>query len=100
LTLPAEALIVNVSPGRREAVKRPPVLMVPPPETIQLKLGWLVSAVANWSRAVAVNCWVPRVGTLALAGATTMLVRVWETVIETDEVTVRPPASCMSTWKL
>src|SRR6185436_8210119 len=89
LTAPLVAVTVWGPPAVPPAVKRPAVSMVPPPETIQVKLGWLVSAVVNWSCAVAVNCWVAFVATLALAGATTMLVSVWETVMVTGDVTVR-----------
>ena len=48
LTAPLVAVTVNGPPAVAPAVNSPLALpMVPPPETAQLKLGWLVSAVAN-----------------------------------------------------
>jgi hypothetical protein len=58
------------------AVNRPFASIVPPPVTVQVNVGWVGKAVANWSRAVAPNCCVARGATEVLAGDTTMLVRV------------------------
>ena len=69
-------------------MKRPVELTVPPPDTDQVKAGWVASAVANWSRAVAVNCCVAEVLTVALAGVTSTLDRVWLTTTVTLLVTV------------
>src|SRR3954447_22376502 len=78
--VPLTALLVAVTvkgPPTVVAVKSPLALMVPPPETIQLKPGCMVTGLANWSRAVALNCCVLPVVTLAVGGVTTMLVRLW-----------------------
>ena len=64
--------------------------MLPPAFTVQLKVGWVTRLVPNWSRAVAVNCWVAPVLTVALAGETTMLVNVWLTFTVTELVAVKP----------
>ncbi len=60
---------------------------------LQVKVGWVARLVANWSRAVAVNCWVAETFTVAVVGARTMLVRVWLTVTATELVAVRLPWS-------
>ena len=53
---PLVAVTVYGPPAVVPAVNRPLALMVPPPDTDQLKVGWGLRLVANWSRAVAVNC--------------------------------------------
>jgi len=82
------------------AVKRPLALMVPPPEVVQSKVGWVDRLAPNWSRAVAVNCCVADTFTLALVGATATLVKVWSTVTLVALVVVIPAWSAMVTWKL
>ena len=57
-------------PGAAPAVKRPAVVMVPPPETVQVIAGCTVNAAANWSEAVAVSCRLAPAETFAIAGAT------------------------------
>jgi hypothetical protein len=96
---PLAAVTVNGPPAVAPAVKSPAVLIVPPPETVHVKVGWLVSVAPNWSFPLAVNCWVPPAATLAVAGVTVTLVRVCDTVIETDEVTVWLAASLMDTCR-
>src|SRR5438132_13699159 len=70
LTPPLEAVTVKGPPAVPPAVKSPLVLMLPPPLTVQLNDGWAASATPNWSGAVAVNCCVAPVDTVALDGLT------------------------------
>src|SRR5512143_674528 len=91
LRLPLWAVTVYGPPKAVPAVNRPPLLMVPPPFTLQTKGGWVDMLAANWSRAVAVSCWVAEGATVAVAGASTMLVKVWLTVTVTVLVTVWLP---------
>ena len=69
LTPPLAAVTVNGPPGV-VAVNRPARLIDPPPLTDQVNDGWELSGLPNWSRPVALNCWVPPLGTEALAGTT------------------------------
>ena len=72
--------------------------MVPPPFTLQAKVGCDRNVVPNWSRAVAVNCWVDEAAIVAAVGATVMVVMVWPTVTETELVVVRLSRSRTVTW--
>jgi hypothetical protein len=91
LTPPLLAVTVCGPPAVVPAVNRPVLATVPPPLTLQVKVGWGARLVANWSRAVALNCWVVDATTVALAGANTTLVSVGLTVTLTELVAVRLP---------
>jgi hypothetical protein len=95
---PLEAVTVYGPPAALPAVKSPLGLIVPPPVTVHANPGWVANAVPNWSLALAVNCWVAPLPTLALAGDTAMLVAVWVTVILTLLVTVPFAWSLIVTW--
>src|SRR5262249_23318785 len=75
LTLPLVARMVAL-PVRLGALYRPVLLIEPmPPASIdQVKAGCVTRAPPNWSKAVAVNCFVVFLGTVAVAGETWMLV--------------------------
>ena len=75
LTLPLVAVTVNGPPAVEPAVNRPAVLIVPPPLTDQVNAGCGVIGWPNWSRPVAVSCWVLPVCTGALAGAIMIVAR-------------------------
>jgi hypothetical protein len=66
---PLAAVTVNGPPGV-VAENKPLELIVPPPLTDQVKIGCGLMTLPNWSRPVALNCWLPPVWTEAVAGAT------------------------------
>src|SRR4029078_9446420 len=74
LTPPLAAVTVNGPPGV-VAENSPVALMVPPPLNEQLKGGRGLMTVPNWSRPVALNCWLPPAWTEADAGLTLIVVR-------------------------
>ncbi|EFK95337.1 hypothetical protein LDC_2658 [sediment metagenome] len=93
-----DAVTVYGPPAVAPAVNTPEALIVPPPDTLHVKIALI--AVPNWSLPAAVNVCVPPVTTLALDGVTATVVSVWLTVTVTDDVTVRLPASLMVTCKV
>src|SRR5436190_2180258 len=99
LTEPLEAVTVYGPPAVEPAVKRPLPLTVPPPLTVQGNAGCVASALPNWSFAVAVNCCVAPPETVALEGATAMVICVWFTVTLVLLITVKPPESVIVAWK-
>jgi hypothetical protein len=87
-----EAATVDVA-TESGAVNKPADVIVPPPVADHVNAGWMASGLANWSIAVATNCWLAPAMTVATAGDTTTPVSVWATVTLTADDTVRPPAS-------
>src|SRR4051812_36582868 len=67
---PPDAVTVNGPPTIAPAVNRPVPLIVPPPLTLQLNVGWLPIGSPNWSVSAALNCLVPLGTTPALDGVT------------------------------
>jgi hypothetical protein len=90
--LDVDAATIDVA-SEAGAVNKPADVIVPPPVADHVNVGWTVSALPNWSIAVAVNCCLSPAKIVATAGVTTTPVRVWETVTFTADETVRPPAS-------
>src|SRR5438270_670915 len=88
----------DVGIGREaRAVDRPDAVTVPPPlATDQVKAGALARAAPNWSRAVAVNCCLVAVFTVAVPGLTVMLVSVWLTVTATSLVVLSVPSEMVT----
>ena len=74
-TPPLVAVTVKV-PAVVPAVKRPSVPIVPPPLTLQEKVGCVIKLFVNWSSATAVNCRVPEAFTMMFAGVMLILVSV------------------------
>src|SRR6185295_10479757 len=71
---PLDAVTVNGPPFRPPAAKTPPAEIVPPPLTVHAKLGCGFIGALDASFAVAVKVCVAPADTVALAGATVMLV--------------------------
>ena len=70
--------------------------MLPPPLTDQVTVGWGFSGLPNWSRPVALNCWVAPVWTEALAGLTLIVVRTGVAVTVTLAVPLTPPLAAVT----
>ena len=85
-------------PGEFCAVNNPPSVIVPT-VVVQAKLGCVANALPNWSLPMAVNCCVAGGVTVAFAGLTAMVVRVWATGTLTLLATDRPPESVIVTVK-
>jgi len=77
-----------------------PTVPIPPPARDQVQAGCVLRALPNWSLALAANCWVPPLATVALPGVTATLVRVWLTVTLMLLVTVRPAVSLIVARKV
>src|SRR5579863_1508258 len=71
---PVLAVTVNGPPVALPAVNNPDEEIVPPPFADHVNAADAI-ALPNWSAAVAVNCCVPLVTTVALAGVTATLAR-------------------------
>src|SRR5262245_12635259 len=98
LTLPLDTWTWAV-PAADGAVYRPRWVILPAVAD-QVKLGWLASALPNWSSACAENCRRLPATTLARAGLVAMAVRVWLTATLTVPVTLRLPESVTVTLKV
>ena len=97
LTAPLVAVTVPVALVAG-AVNSPLELMEPPVTVLaQVKPGWVVRALPNWSLATAANCCVAEAARFTVVGPTAIAVRVWATVTLTKLVAVRPPGSAIVT---
>src|SRR4029079_14647136 len=71
--------------------------MAPPPLTDQLKVGCGLMTLPNWSRPVALNCWVPPTWTEADAGLTLIVVRTGVAAVTvTLAVLLTPPLAAVT----
>ena len=94
------AVTVKGPPPLAPAVKSPLESTVPPPFTVQPKVGCEAIASPNWSLSVALKACVAFGSTVADAGLTATLVACWSTGTTTELVTVRPSWSVTLTWKV
>ena len=81
LTPPLAAVTVNGPPGvggREQAARADAAAAADRPGTV----SWGLSGLPNWSRPVALNCWVAPVWTETLAGLTLIVVRTGVAVTE------------------
>jgi hypothetical protein len=96
---PEEAVTVNGPPVTLPAANNPDEEIVPPPFTAHVNATEAI-ALPNWSAAVAVNCCVPFVATVAVAGVTVTFVRLWLTVTATLLLALDPELSISAAWSV
>ena len=95
-TLPLVAVTVNGPPALEPAVNRPEGLIEPPPLTDHVKEGCGLIGWPNWSLAVALNCCVAAVWTVAEVGDTVIDVSTGEAVTDTLAVPLVPPLDAVT----
>ena len=83
LLISLEEAVIVIGPPAAIAVNKPSLSIVPIDvlELVQVKVGWVVRALPNWSSAVAVNCMVSPMFNVVVVGVMLIVVRTGSAVL-------------------